>query len=254
VSTVAVCSGKGSPGATFVATNLAAAMAGNGMDVLLLDLDPAGGDVCCYLGLDPRKGLYPLLRMEGIPTEPERLLAEAEARSGFQVLGGFPDACELDGSQKTLVAVLRTAKLSGRTVVVDIGRVSEANAPLAAEADLVMLVVRPDLVSVLGAERALRCLEAATVSRERVVAVVCGLERRRPGDRAEVADALGLPVLGAVPLDRRRMRKALLAQAPASTRRFRRAFGAFATTVQRLIATPGPAPEPQAPMPAGVAT
>jgi Flp pilus assembly CpaE family ATPase len=254
VSTVAVCSGKGSPGATFVATNLAAAMAGIGTDVLFLDLDPAGGDVCCYLGLDPRRGLYPLLRMEGIPTEPERLLAEAEGRSGFQVIGGFPDACELSGSQKTLVAVLRTAKLSGRTVVVDIGRVSEASAPLAAEADLVVLVVRPDLISVLGAERALRCLDATTVSRERVVAVVCGLERHRPGDRAEVADALGLPILGTVPLDRRRMRKALLAQAPASARRFRRAFSGLAATVQHLVATPGPATEAQAPKLVGVAT
>jgi Flp pilus assembly CpaE family ATPase len=253
VSTVAVCSGKGSPGATFVATNLTAAMARTGMDVLLVDLDPAGGDICCYLGLDPRKGLYPLLRMEGIPTEPERLMAEAEARSGFLAISGFPQPCEL-GSPETLVAVLRTAKLSGRTVVVDIGRVSESNAPLAVEADLVMLVVRPDLVSVLGAERALRCLEAARVSREKVVAVVCGVERRRPGDRAEVADALRLPILGTVPLDRRRMRKALLAQAPASGRRFRRALGGLAATVQHLVATPGPATEAQAPKLAGVAT
>jgi Flp pilus assembly CpaE family ATPase len=253
VSTVAVCSGKGSPGATFAATNLAAAMAGIGMGVLLLDLDPAGGDVCCYLGLDPRKGLYPLLRMEGIPTEPERLLAEAEERSGFLVVSGFPDACELGGSPETLVAVLRTAKLSGRDVVVDIGRVSEVSASPAAEADLVILVVRPDLVSVLGAERALRCLEPAGVSRERVVAVVCGLERRRPGDRTEVADALGLPVLGAVPLDRRRMRKALLAQAPASARRFRRAFGGLAATVQHLIAEPRPALKALAPKLVGAA-
>jgi MinD-like ATPase involved in chromosome partitioning or flagellar assembly len=254
VSTVAVCSGKGSPGATFVATNLAAAMAGRATDMLLLDLDPAGGDVCCYLGLDPRKGLYPLLRMEGIPTDPKRLVAEADTRSGFLAVSGFPDVCELSGSPETLVAVLRTAKLSGRTVVVDIGRVSEANAPLAAEADVVLLVVRPDLVSVLGAERALRCLETATVSHEKVVAVVCGLERRRPGDRAEVADALRLPVLGAVPLDRRRTRKALIAQAPASARRFRRAFGGLAATVQHLVATPGTADEPQIPDLVRVAT
>src|SRR6266542_3143974 len=127
MSTLAICSGKGSPGATFVATNLAAAMSRAGMQVLLLDLDPAGGDVCCYLGLDPRKGLYPLLRMEGIPTEPERLLAEAEERAGFLALCGFAEGCEL-GSADTLTSILMTANGSGRTVVADIGRVSEATA------------------------------------------------------------------------------------------------------------------------------
>jgi Flp pilus assembly CpaE family ATPase len=242
MSTVAVCSGKGSPGATFVATNLAAAMARIDMDMLLLDLDPAGGDVCCYLGLDPRRGLYPLLGMEGIPTDPERLLAEAEGRSGFLVLCGFPETCEL-GSPETLMSVLKTAKGSGRTVVADIGRVSEASASLAAEADLVILVVRPDLVSVLGAERALRCLKASNVSRERLSAVVCGLDRRRPADRAEVADALGLPVVGAVPLDRRGARRALLVQTTASTRRLSRPFGALAAAVRLSLAESGTSPE-----------
>jgi Flp pilus assembly CpaE family ATPase len=245
MSTLAICSGKGSPGATFLATNMAAAIGRIGMDVLLLDLDRAGGDVCCYLGLDPRKGVYPLLRMEGIPTEPERLIAEAEERSDFLALAGLPEASEL-GSPETLVAVLRTAKLSGRTLIADIGRVSEANASLAAEADLVVLVVRPDLVSVLGAERALRCLEEATVTGEKLAAVICGLERRRPGDRAEVADALGLSVLGAIPLDRRGARKALLTQAPASTRTLRRAFGGLAATVQHSLAESSPATEARA--------
>ena len=54
MSAIAVCSGKGSPGTTFVAVNLAAASARAGEQVLLLDLDPAGGDLC-YLGLDPRR-------------------------------------------------------------------------------------------------------------------------------------------------------------------------------------------------------
>ncbi len=253
MSTVAVCSGKGSPGATFVATNLAAAMSRNGMDVLLLDLDPAGGDICCYLGLDPRKGLYPLLRMEGIPTDPDRLLAEAEERSEFLASCGFPEASEL-ASPETLMAVLRTAKQSGRTVVADMGRVAKANAALAAEADSVIVVVRPDLVSVLGAERVVRCLEAAMVSRERLAAVVCGLERRRPGDKAEIADALGLSVLGAVPLDRRGARKALLAQAPASTRKLRRAFTGLAANLQHFRAEPDRATEASAPELLGVAT
>jgi len=200
VSAILVCSGKGSPGTTFVAVNLAAALARSDGETILLDLDPAGGDVCCYLGLDPRRGLYPLLRMEGGVSQGERLLAEAEERSGFSVLGGFPDASDL-ATPDVLRAALRAADGPDRTVVADIGRVSATTAPVAAEAELVLVVVRADLVSMLGAERALRHLEAADTSRERVRIVVSVHERRRPADRAEVGEALRLPVLGAVPLD-----------------------------------------------------
>jgi Flp pilus assembly CpaE family ATPase len=234
MSTVVVCSGKGSPGATFGATNLASAMARTGQVVLLMDLDPVGGDLCCYLGLDPRRGVYPLLRMDGVPTDPDRLLAEAEQRSGFLALSGFPEASEL-ATAETLRAVLKVASASWWTVVADIGRVSEANAPVAADAELVILVVRPDLVSVLGAERALRILETAGVRGEKVAALVCGLDRRRPADRAEVADALRIPVLGCVPFDRRGARKALLAQAPATSWRLKRAFRPLAATVRGAI-------------------
>lgn len=47
MSVIAVCSGKGSPGATFVAANLAAALSRANEEAVLLDLDPAGGDLCC---------------------------------------------------------------------------------------------------------------------------------------------------------------------------------------------------------------
>lgn len=235
MSAIVVCSGKGSPGATFVAANLAAALARAKEEALLLDLDPAGGDLCCYLGLDPRRGLYPLLRMEGSISGTTRLLTEAEERSGFRVVSGFPEPSDL-ASPGVLAEALAAASASGRIVIADIGRVSETNAPIAAKCDLVLLVVRADLVSVLGAERALRQLEAGGTRRERITVVVSGHERRRPADLAEVGEALRLPVLGAVPLDRRGARKALLAQSPAATRRLRRAFDALSAAARQTLA------------------
>jgi cellulose biosynthesis protein BcsQ len=227
MSVIAVCSGKGSAGATFVAVNLAAAMARAGEPPLLLDLDPSGGDLCCYLGLDPRRGLYPLLRLEGGVPQADRLLAEAEERAGYLAVSGFPEPCEF-ASSEVLVGLAMAAKSVDRTVLLDLGRASEFIAPAAGMADRTILVARPDLVSVLGAERALRRLNTASVNRDRIDIVVSGVERRRPGDLAEVEEALRLPVVGSVPLDRRGARKALLEQAPVRTRRLRRAFDALA--------------------------
>jgi Flp pilus assembly CpaE family ATPase len=234
LSAIVVCSGKGAPGATFVAVNLAAALARAKLNAVLLDLDPAGGDLCCYLGLDPRRGLYPLLRMEGSVSGPSRLLAEGEERSGFRIVGGFPQASEL-ASPDVLAAALAAASAPDRVIVADIGRVATANAPIAAQSELVLLVARADLVSVLGAERALKQLEAAGTDRERIRAVVSWHERRRPADLAEVGEALRLPIVGTVPVDRRGARRALIAQRPAATRRLSRAFDALSRAARRAI-------------------
>jgi Flp pilus assembly CpaE family ATPase len=230
MSVIAICSGKGSPGATFVAANLPAALARAGEKVLLLDLDPSGGDLCCYLALDPRRGLFPMLRLEGGVPGPERLLAEAEGRGGVLAVCGFPEPGDL-ASPQVLAGIVRAARATGRTVVADLGRASGAVEGAVREVDRVILVVRPDLVSVLGAERALRWLHASGVPRERIDLVISGIERGRPADLAEVEEALGLPVLGSVPLDRRGARKALVGQTPATTRGLRKGFDALAVRI-----------------------
>jgi len=240
VSVVAVCSGKGAPGATFCAVHLAAALARAGEEVLLLDLDPAGGDVAAYLGLDTRRGLYPLLRMDnGIP-EPVALLAEAEERDGVRAVCGFPEPSALSTSVDLLARTIQGAG-DGRTVVCDLGRVSAESARVAARSDLILLVVRPDLVSVLGAERALRRLESEGVARERIAVVVAGAERRRPADLAEVSGALGLDVIGSTPINRRAARAVLQSQMPVRKGPLARAFLGLAKTVHgRSVATHHP--------------
>jgi MinD-like ATPase involved in chromosome partitioning or flagellar assembly len=235
LSAIVVCSGKGSPGGTFVAVNLAAASARTKEQVLLLDLDPAGGDLGCYLGLDSRRGLYPLLRMEGQVFGNARLVAEAQEVAGFEVVCGLPEPSDL-ASPDVLAGALDAAIASGRTVIADIGRICETNASIASRAGLVLLVVRADLPSVLGAERALRQLDAAGTARYRIATVVSAHERRRPGDLAEVEEALRLPVLGAVPLDRRAARKALISQAPVVGRRLRGTFDAMSAAARRRLA------------------
>ena len=74
---VAVTGGKGGPGATTLAVGLAGAWAAAGQSVLLVDLDPAGGDVAAHLPVaDMRRGVAPLLGSPGVPPGPAAVLAE----------------------------------------------------------------------------------------------------------------------------------------------------------------------------------
>jgi Flp pilus assembly CpaE family ATPase len=236
MSVIAVCSGKGSPGATFVAVNLATALA-RGNDVLLLDLDPAGGDVAAYLGLDPRRGILPLLRMDNEIPKPEAIVHEAEDRDGLLALSGFPESSPI-ASSSVLSCLVDRAKQTDRTVVVDIGRITSDSALVAREADFILIVVRPDLVSVLGAERALKFLKERRVDLSLTASVISGLERRRPGDIAEVGKAMGISVVGTIPLHHRSARRALIAQKPIRKGRLHKSFRMLAEEVRSRIEPP----------------
>jgi len=231
VSVTAICAGKGSPGASFVAVNLSAVIAQH-EDVLLLDLDPSGGDLGAYLGLDPRRGLLPLTRMAGATPTHQSLMDEAEERGRLRVVGGFQEACSVTTSP-ILAQTLQTARETDAFVVADIGRVRDDTPNIIAATDLVLLVVRPDLISVAGAERALRVLKQGGA--QNIATVICGLERRRPGDVAEVGAALGVPVLGSIPLDRAHARAALVAQSPVAKGRIMHAMNELADAIRPML-------------------
>lgn len=231
MSLVAVCCGKGSPGCTFVSVNLASALSDD--EVLLIDLDPQGGDLVAYLGLDPGRGLHPLTQVEGSPT-PQALLKEAECRGPLMCLGGFPRSDEANFD--VLSEVLLAAAATGCTVIADLGRVGLSTAQLLTAADLVLLTARPDLVGVYGARRAIDNLRRFGVD-ARLTAVISGWERRRPADLAEATEALGIPVIGAIPLDPNEARRALNAQRPLERGPAAKAFAALASEVTGLLAS-----------------
>ena len=91
---VAVTGGKGGPGATTLAVGLAGAWAAAGQSVLLVDLDPAGGDVAAHLPVaDVRRGVAPLLGSPGVPPGPAAVLAEVaqvNRRVGYAGWSGSP--------------------------------------------------------------------------------------------------------------------------------------------------------------------
>jgi len=225
---VAVTGGKGGPGATTLAVGLAGAWAAAGQSVLLVDLDPAGGDVAAHLPVaDVRRGVAPLLGSPGIPG-PTAVLAEvAQVSRRVGLLAGLarPDAAGLlhrDAVYALLAAVRRIQGLD--LVVIDPGRLlpgSVAAAVLEAAAVRV-LAVRADLPGALAAQRALGCTRHGPL----LVPVAVGVQR--PGDAAELADALGRPLAGVIPADPVGVRRAIQSGQPPTSGRLGRAYRAVA--------------------------
>lgn len=235
MSLVAVCAGKGSPGATFVSLNLARALNDSGAGPLLVDLDSHGGDLAAYLGLDPRKGIQPLRLMSGGYT-PEGLIGEVDERAGIACINGFPRA--EDANSEAVSEILSAASATGRFVVADLGRVSPGFAGTAGRADLVLVVARPDIVSVHGAERAIETLRAIGIAQSKVGVVVTDWKWRQVADVSEIADALRIPVLGMIPNGPRAIRAAMRNQTPVTAKKIARAFDQLAREVgQRISAS-----------------
>lgn len=212
---IAVLGTKGAPGATTVAIRLAAEFAARGVSTALVDLDPDGGDLVAFLGLDPRRNLFTLshLAAAGGPS-PE--LAEGEGQElapGLFVLGGIPRR-EMAGDVPPAVVgdLLRLLRTRHGAVVLDVGR--DPTEPLARvgleAADTFLLVARADLVGAFNAQRVLAALEPRVRERARLVA---GRLRRGESPR-ELAGVLALPLSATLSFNPREARRAAAAQRP----------------------------------------
>lgn len=198
---VGVTGGKGGPGATVLAVRLAGGLARRGHDVLLADLDPAGGDAVAYLdsagALDARRGLLPLLKLERGPIGDDALARELQPLSpSLKILLGLlrpaPDllAGRADG-------LLRTASRLAEIVVADVGRAWPGSPALEAlgAADRVVLAARADLQGALAAERALN----AVGERRGLTVVATRIRRLHGADLVELSEALARDIPVALP-------------------------------------------------------
>lgn len=116
-------------------------------------------------------------------------------------------------------------------VLFDIGRLPGPGLNVLERADIVLLVVRPDVVSVLGGERALTLMEASEIPKERVRIVVTARRRWRVGDVSDIGGTLNYPVTGVIPWSPSAARRALESQKPASGR-----IGCSFTALAKAIA------------------
>lgn len=151
MSVLAVCSAKGSPGASITAMALASVWH---RQVVVVDADPAGGDLlwrCRSLQgepLDPDRGLLSLSAAARREADLTSLAEHVQpTATGADVLVGIASPGQLTGLGAVWSHLPALAKQHAGDVVVDCGRISDGSPVLPAVlgADAVLFVVRPDM-------------------------------------------------------------------------------------------------------------
>jgi hypothetical protein len=207
---VAVGSLKGSPGVTTLALALADRWPAEGGEPLVVEADPAGGDLAARFGLlTSRRGLVTLAaagrrgsggarpiedHVHELPGGLEVIAAPAGAEQASQVLG------ELDGGGWALLWA--AGRAADRPLVVDCGRLDAGTAvrPVLNAADVLLLVVRAqdDELSHLAAR--LPAIRGWALPAWYVV-VVAPPGRSTDYRVRDISRVLGSRVLGPVPYD-----------------------------------------------------
>lgn len=201
MSVLALASAKGSPGATTAALLLAASWPAP-RRALLVEADPAGGDVAAWFQLTADPGLVSLIAAGRHSLDAASVPEHAQPLPGARPV----DALLAPASSEQSTAALSAARgrlgpalaAVGPDVLLDCGRL-DAGSPstdLAVEADLLVWVVRPTLGDVHHLANRI-----PTVRRTGPTAVL--LVGDSPYGAADVADAVGLPAVGVLARDDR---------------------------------------------------
>jgi len=212
VTAVAVLAGKASPGATTVAAALTLTWP---QPVLLVDADPAGGDVVPGLlpgRVSTESGLLSwsvatrhLPALDATGSIGEHAVALSEAGDAW-VLPGLQSPAQAGaltggGWSRLATAVERCTSVLGRDVIVDVGRLGESSCwPVIAACDVVLLVVRPTARSIQGALAAAQLLRTRLGDLDAVQLVVNGAGSYTS---AQTAAALEVPLAATLPGDDR---------------------------------------------------
>jgi len=152
---LAIASGKGGVGKTWLAVTLAHALARAGQRVLLVDGDLGLANVDVQLGLDPSRDLSAVLAGRGVAEVALRYPAGFDilpGRSGSGTLAAFEEAV-----LERLLTVARDATAAWQAVVLDLGAgLDRGVRRMAAAADTLLVVATDEPTSLTDAYAVLK--------------------------------------------------------------------------------------------------
>jgi hypothetical protein len=207
VSLYALLSPGGSPGVT---TTALALTLGWPSQVILAECDPSGGDVLAGLfagHLPATKGVLPLAVEAGrspdaLAESLWRQLTPLDDEHSRYLLAGISDPRQETGLAPAWPSLAAALASLPADVIADCGRLDAGSGPrpVLAAASLVVLVLRPTLRQVSNARPRIEML-AQLAGRSPAVAALLVGDGSYPA--REVSRALGLPVAGVLPSDKK---------------------------------------------------
>lgn len=197
---VAVCADKGSPGVT--TTSLAVAAEWPGGPVVVVEADPAGGDLGIVLsgkaGALPATPTVATLAAESLhASESIWERTSVEVSETVRVVPGLLSAEAGAGMAKLWPALADALAASATDVIADVGRISTMSPamPIIEAADVVVVVMQPAPSSLVHARERIRHL---AVERRVIQPVIVTRDRESADDRRDVDQVLDAAQLDGV--------------------------------------------------------
>lgn len=221
---IAVAHGKGGVGATTLAANVAAALAGEGKSVVLLDLNLQFGNAAMFFDIRPRTTIVDYARGDiARVTDEDFAQYLADHKSGVRVLAAPPSPEEAElVSIAAVQQAIDLARTGRDVVVVDLAtKLDEVTLAALDVTDIVCVVAAPHLAALRGTSDTLAMLKRLGISNERILVTLvrntakgiddAGVAKflgRKPdvvvpySEKADAAADLGVPYVLAEPNDK----------------------------------------------------
>lgn len=159
---ITVIGARGGAGATTVALNIAAAMAAEGTDAILVDFDTRQGHAALYIGHTPSAGIQEWLDQPAddlVATLPDYLVKiddHLQLLPAQAVISG--DGAALNRADVEVAA--NALSETGQTVVIDLGsHRGESVSPILRQSAVILICLRPQRAAIVGARQLLEHLQ-----------------------------------------------------------------------------------------------
>ncbi|MCA1706396.1 MAG: P-loop NTPase [Actinobacteria bacterium] len=201
---VTIFSSKGGTGKTFLATNLAAAIAEKtGEDTALVDLDLAMGDVFSYWGTEPTRPIQDLIGLGHMVDREAILSVGSKLTDHLWGFGAPADPAAASVGDEAISTVLEALKNNFPYVVVDgPGGYSDQILPAFDQSDAVCLIAGLDVVGIKHLAKALETLGSIGVHNEKLLLVLNRADSKVGLDVDDVERVMNLKIDTMIPSSR----------------------------------------------------